>query len=395
MTRRTDSGRLTQVPASRPPITGGRPRPGRAPVIESLEDRVLMRKPVHAKMFGFIDRGAVPWQSVLALPSPLPTPTPTRTPPPSTSAPFPASVTFRTADPSPIVRAEAVGGAVNGKLYVFGGFNGEGSQDTTIPLQKRSDVFDPTAPAGKQWRRLKDMPFGFTHAEGLVVGNQIWFVGGYQGDHPGPGETKVLVYETTTDTWTNGPDLPEPRGAGASAVIGRTIYFTGGMDATRTKEEGTTWALNLDNLAAGWVRKADLPNPRNHVAGAALNGYFYVIGGQHGQEERQVSQAEVDRYNPVSDTWVTVASLPSPRSHISSSTLVYQGRILVIGGETANGQPRTTIYAYDPRTNQWSILGNLPDIRSTAVSGIVGNMLLVSTGNGPGPTTTTWVGTMT
>src|SRR4051794_28172511 len=139
MTRRSDTGRLNQVPAPRPPITGGRPGPGRAPVIESLEDRVLMRKPVHAKMFGLVAMGAVPWQSVLALPSPLPTPTPTRTPPPSTSAPFPTSISFRTADPSPIVRAEAVGGAVNGKLYVFGGVHGEGSQDTAIPPPKRSD----------------------------------------------------------------------------------------------------------------------------------------------------------------------------------------------------------------------------------------------------------------
>src|SRR3954470_14253348 len=295
MTRRSDTGRSTQVPAARPP-TGGRAPAGRAPMVEPLEERVLLSKAVHVKQFGYRAVGAVPWQGVVALPPPLPSPTPTRTPPTSTSAPFPTSITFRTADPSPIIRAEAVGGAVNGKLYVFGGVNDQGSQDTSIPLQTRSDVFDPTAPAGKQWRRLKDMPYGFTHAEGLVIGKEIWFVGGYQGDHPGPGETKVWRYDTTTDTWASGPDLPEPRGAGAAAVIGRTIYFTGGMDATRTMEGGSTWGLKLDHLDAGWVRKADLPNPRNHVAGAALNGYFYVIGGQHGQEERQVSQAEVDRY---------------------------------------------------------------------------------------------------
>lgn len=387
MTRRSETVRSIRVSAAR--------RSGSCvPLVEALEDRLLMSKSLHAKVFGRIEAGAVPWQNVLVLPSPIPTPIGTPTPTPSKSEPFPTSVTFKSADPSPIIRAEAIGGAVNGKLYVLGGFNNQGSPDTSIPLQVRSDVFDPAAPAGQQWRRLRDMPYGFTHAQGLVVGNQIWFVGGYQGNHPGPGETKVWRYDTTSDTWASGPDLPEPRGAGAAAVIGRTIYFTGGMDATRRIDEGTTWALNLDNLAAGWVRKADLPNPRNHVAGAALNGYFYVIGGQHGQERNQVSQSEVDRYNPVSDTWIKVGSLPSPRSHITQDTLVYEGRILVVGGETASGTPQATIYDYDPRTNAWSLLGSLPDQRSTSVCGIIGDMLLVSTGNSPVPTTTTWIGTM-
>src|SRR5690242_20896347 len=133
MTRRPDTVRSTQVPATRSAA-------GRAPVVlEALEDRLLMSKSLHAKAFGHWEAGAVPWQDVLVLPSPLPAPigTPTRTPTPSPSAPFPASVSFATADPSPIIRAEAIGGAVNGKLYVFGGFNGEGSQDTSIPLQVR------------------------------------------------------------------------------------------------------------------------------------------------------------------------------------------------------------------------------------------------------------------
>ena len=216
----------------------------------------------------------------------------------------------------------------------------------------RSDVFDPSAPSGKQWHRLHDMPYGFTHAQGLVVGNQIWFVGGYQGNHPGPGETKVWRYDTTTDTWANGPDLPELRGAGAAAVIGRTIYFTGGMDATRTIDEGTTWSPNLENLAAGWVRKADLPNPRNHVAGAALNGYFYVIGGQHGQEREpslpvrggplQPGQRHVDQgrlaAQPALAHHVEHPRLPGPHRHRSAA-------------RAPAATPQSTIYDYDPRTN--------------------------------------------
>ena len=71
----------------------------------------------------------------------------------------------------------------------------------------------------------------------MIVGTDMWFVGGYVGDHPGPGYTHVWIYHTTSDTWTRGPDLPQPRGAGAAALVGSTIYFAGGMDRTRTIDE--------------------------------------------------------------------------------------------------------------------------------------------------------------
>jgi N-acetylneuraminic acid mutarotase len=166
------------------------------------------------------------------------------------------------------------------------------------------------------------------------------------------------------------------------------------MNITRTIDEGSTYALDLGNLAAGWVRKADLPNPRNHVAAASLGGYFYVIGGQHGQEDAQVSQSEVDRYDPATNRWTKVASLPGGRSHISEGTIVYNGRIVVIGGETASGTPQRTIYDYDLATNKWALLGNLPAARSTVVAGIFSGKLIVATGNSPYNSNTNFIGTL-
>ena len=41
------------------------------------------------------------------------------------------------------------------------------------------------------------------------------------------------------------------------------------------------------------------------------------------------------------------------------------GRVIVLGGENGYNQPQTTIFAYDPPTDQWSQIGSLPSIRST------------------------------
>ena len=122
------------------------------------------------------------------------------------------------------------------------------------------------------------------------------------------------------------------------------------MDQTRTVDENTTYALDLTNQSAGWQQMADLPNGRNHVAAASLNGFFYVIGGQHGQEEGQAAQSEVDRYDPSTNTWTQVASLPAlaGKSHITSATLVYEGRIIVVGGETGYDEPQNTSSTMTP-----------------------------------------------
>ena len=126
----------------------------------------------------------------------------------ATTTAFPTSISWTTGANSPVVRAEAVGAAVNGKLYVFGGFDNEGSPYTSIPLQSRCDVYDP---ATNTWTRLADFPEPFSHSGPAIVGTDLWFVGGYVGDHPGPGTTHVWIYHTTNDTWTRGPDLPVAR----------------------------------------------------------------------------------------------------------------------------------------------------------------------------------------
>ena len=123
-------------------------------------------------------------------------------------------------------------------------------------------------------------------------------------------------------------------------------------------------------------------------------GFIYCIGGQHGQEENQITQDDVHRYDPTTDTWTQIASLPGARSHIGASTFVMNNRILVIGGENAPEKPQRNVYAYDPDADAWSTIGLLPAARSTSVCGVIGpNKIISSTGNSPNASTTTWVGT--
>ena len=307
---------------------------------------------------------------------------------------FPA-VTAWDAAPSPIARAEAVGLAVDGKLYVFGGIDGPG-QLYHFPITGRSDVYDP---ATDTWRRYADEPEPFTHCDAVADGHTIWFPGIYVGDTPGPGSTHIWKYDIDTDTWSRGPDLPEARGAGGAALVGRELHFFGGRDGPRERDESSHWALDLDNQAAGWVSKAKMPLPRNHTSAAEADGKIYAIAGQTGEADHAVAQTEVDCYDPVTDTWTRVADLPAPRSHNNAATITLDTptgqKILVVGGEGELGVYHKEIYGYDPATDTWSTVALLPEDQGTAVAGVIGNDLIVATGDGPGGGAETHIATLT
>jgi N-acetylneuraminic acid mutarotase len=285
---------------------------------------------------------------------------------------------------SPIARSEAQGTTANGKLYVFGGF----ISGTCCIATTRSDVFDP---ATNTWTRIADLPEPITHAPAVVDGDTIYLVGGYVGDHPGPATSHVWKYDVKGNTWSAGPDLPASRGAGAAARLGRELHYFGGHNRGEpfASDKGNHYVLSLDG-GTSWSTAESLPNPRNHLTGATAAGKIYAIGGQHEHDEVSGNQAEVDAYDPATNSWTQVADLPAPRGHVSST--VRNGRILAIGGTINGDAPSAAVTAYDPATDVWVKLQSLPAARKTPVTGLIGDELIIATGADPAATATAWSG---
>ena len=135
---------------------------------------------------------------------------------------------------APSLRAEAMGAEVNGKVYAFGGY-----VDRTYHPIARVDVYDV---ASNSWSRLSDMPFGaLTHAGTTTDGNFVYLAGGYPGD-PNHGQTfsttNVWRYDTTNDSWTKMPSLPEGQGAGTLVDVDHVLYFFGGADPKTHRCQG-------------------------------------------------------------------------------------------------------------------------------------------------------------
>lgn len=86
--------------------------------------------------------------------------------------------------------------------------------------------------------------------------------------------------------------LPEPRAGGGLILWRNRLIFSGdvvrsGNATLSLRDFGTTWALDLNHPAKGWVNQnVSMPNPRNHKGAMSVCGKYFWLGGQRIENEQ-------------------------------------------------------------------------------------------------------------
>jgi N-acetylneuraminic acid mutarotase len=175
-------------------------------------------------------------------------------------------------------------------------------------------------------------------------------------------------------------------------LLGNQLHFFDGVDPARASHTDH-WTLDLTNASATWQTSTPLPFSRNHMDGVVLNGKIYAIGGQPGTDDSNPSR-DVLVWDPADPShWTAAASLPDARSHATAT--VIDGRIVLFGGTVVNDAPIASVIAYDPATNSWSSLNDLPGPRLAPSGGLVGNQIIITGGYDRGLRTETWLADVT
>ena len=283
--------------------------------------------------------------------------------------------TWQTMAPAPTKRTEVAAAAVNGKIYVVGGF-AKPSVSNILSISNAVEVYDPQT---NQWGTKAALPTRLHHAGAASVGGKLYVVGGFTRSFLAfwtPVAT-AYRYDPATDLWTELAPLPTPRGALAVAVSAGKVYAVGGIG-----EEGNSDAVEMYDPATNtWSIKAPLPTPRDHLAAVFVSGHLYAIGGRlNGSYSRNLAVTEV--YDPVHDRWSTAAPLPTARSGIAAG--VINDIIYVVGGEAPEGTFQTN-EAYAPASNRWWPAAPMPTGRHGLGAVVVGRQLyVIAGGTSPG-----------
>jgi N-acetylneuraminic acid mutarotase len=288
-----------------------------------------------------------------------------------------------------VARWEAGTVVLDDKLYVFGGYK--------MPTKacKRVDAFDPK---DNSWTQFKDLPSAITHMNIVLDGRSVWFAGGFKDGYKGYAISEVWRYDIDKDTYTAGPSLPEARGSGGLAIVGRKLHYAGGLKKDRDTCSSKHWVLDLEKLEKGdakWEEAKPMPEGRCHFGIVTFEGKIYVTGGMYHHDSRQIDRPLVDIYGPETDSWSRGEDLPTGHTHAEGSTFVHDKRIWFLGGMAQVGERRWIDNKITVLTSEgkWKHAGELPKPLSAAAAGIIDGKLYLAGGspNGATPQPGMWV----
>ena len=112
-----------------------------------------------------------------------------------------------------------------------------------------------------------------------------------------------------------------------------------------------------------------MPTPRTGLACAAGgDGRIYALGGQVSGSNGTISTAgTVEAYNPTTNTWASLSELPDP-AWLPAAVGGPDGRVYAIGG--LNSDPLSTVNAYSAVTNRWSAVAPLDTARAGVAAAV-------------------------
>ncbi|XP_023782895.1 kelch domain-containing protein 1 [Cyanistes caeruleus] len=221
----------------------------------------------------------------------------------------------------PTSMSGSCGASINGKLYIFGGFDDKGYSNRLYYVNLR------TKTGTYRWKKITNFkgqpPTPRDKLSCWVYKNRLIYFGGYgcrkhnelndcfdvhdafwEGQIFWGWHNDVHVFDTATQTWSQptirGGDPPQPRAAHTCAVLGNKGYIFGGrVLQTRMNDlhclnlDTWTWSGSSDNVPLsdgwihsiatnGWKQLTHLPKSRPrlwHTACLGQEGEVMVFGG--------------------------------------------------------------------------------------------------------------------
>lgn len=242
----------------------------------------------------------------------------------------------------------------DGRIYVVTGYQ-TGDIGQAL-IQDTAEVYDP---ASGEWSPIAPIPTGRTlPGAALASDGRIYVVGGAVN---GGYSTAIEAYDPGADTWTSGlAPMPTPRYEVAAVAAGQgaqeRVYALGGFN---NGVAGGSFATveAYDPATDTWSTVAPLPTARRGLAAVrGPDGLVYAIGGS--PVSGSPPSNAVHAYDPATGTWSSRAPLPTARAY-HAAALGADGLIYVVGGSGAGG----SVEAYDPVADAWRAVASLPTPR--------------------------------
>jgi len=175
--------------------------------------------------------------------------------------------------------------------------------------------------------------------------------------------------------WSTKTPLSAGRESAACTAYNAKIYVFGGHDGATPINTAEVYDPGTDT----WATLAVLPTARNWVRAATVGSAIYVIGGT---DTGGLAQNLVDIYDPATDTWTAGAVMPTARTGLALKAV--NGLLYAMGGDDGTGVRIATTEIYDPVADTWSTGADMPTPRQWAGSAVLDGRIFVFGGSSSG-----------
>ncbi|MGE0143275.1 MAG: Kelch repeat-containing protein [Planctomycetota bacterium] len=293
----------------------------------------------------------------------------------------------------------------DGRVLLVGGVDGTGA------VLSSAEIYDP---ATDQFTPAASMAVARAAFDGallndgrvLVAGGTTTFVDAVSA--LANAQSSVEIYNPATNTWSNAAGMADRLiGPDLTTLADGRVLLSGGFDVD---------SFFGIPIPVGSIRTSRLYNPTNNTWGNAAtmqssrgahgpntvrlqDGRVLVTGGaQSGPDLTQAASiAGAEIYNPSTNTWTALPPLPQATA-IHAVSVIADGRVVVTGG--ASGTLTTPVehanaLVFQPLSNSWTVLPNLPTARAGHVSMSTDDGVLVLFGGQTGGGATSLATTVT
>jgi N-acetylneuraminic acid mutarotase len=273
-------------------------------------------------------------------------------------------------------RQECTGGIVNGKYYMLGGRGIKPVDCLNLETNKCDSV--------------AIMPIEMHHTQSVVFKDKIYIIGAFTGGYPHEKPIDhIYIFDTKTNTWAIGAEIPlnRRRGSTGAIVYKNKIYIVAGI--TDGHWDGhVKWFDEYNPITNEWKQLPDAPHVRDHFQAVLSGNKLYVIGGRRSSartnEVFQLTEKSVDVYDFAKGNWKTLdSSLNIPTARAGCTAVVYQNKIVVMGGESGiQLNAHNEVEAFDIINQQWISLKKLNSGRHGAQAAVHKNKIYIAYGCG-------------
>ena len=185
---------------------------------------------------------------------------------------------------------------------------------------------------------------------GAVFRDSLVVAGGDNENHKDL--SSVAYYQAAFDEWKFASPLRNARSGCAMVASDEHLYVLGG----RVDNKCSSSVERISKLSEDWGEIQSMQIPRRWFASVICNGIIYAIGGQTDCKEN-ITTSTVETYDFAENKWVYISSMITERS--AHAACVMNGKIYVVGGLDASNKTVKSIECYDPKTDSWSVVGNI------------------------------------